>query len=362
VSKNIGWAVHKGPAFCSHLPSCRRPQTSDEDTCVLKAPEAATPVLPPPPVRTMAAPLVGRRVTISNLQARPELNGTGGLALSFDDAKGRYNVKLDSTGGMTALKPANLAAADGAGGPSVGGANSGGFPFGGRMPSGTAALPALLARLFGAMGGVGDALPGGLTPRSLCTGAIAAFFVLPRALGLSVTQSLMLVGLGGFLAVSLNGESNAEGIKGRLKGVVGSVRSAVGRVSGRPISEAQAALFLVAALVLVWKYALAPSFGSGDGEPGGRGADSRGYGAYSKGYNDGRKSLPFDPITDSHSEPQQQKSSWGISSLFSLMMAGSMLMQMAGRPPSFETLIANLKHANPMQLVMLFSVFSNLFF
>ena len=56
--------------------------------------------------------LVGRRVTINGLASKPELNGTHGLAISFDDAKGRYNVKLDATGSLMALKPTALAAAD----------------------------------------------------------------------------------------------------------------------------------------------------------------------------------------------------------------------------------------------------------
>ena len=51
----------------------------------------------------MAAPLVGRRITIEGLASKPELNGTGGVAVSFDDAKGRYNVKLDSNGAVMAL-------------------------------------------------------------------------------------------------------------------------------------------------------------------------------------------------------------------------------------------------------------------
>ena len=41
----------------------------------------------------MAAPLVGQRVVIDGLSSKPELNGTKGTAASFDEAKGRYNVK-----------------------------------------------------------------------------------------------------------------------------------------------------------------------------------------------------------------------------------------------------------------------------
>ena len=48
---------------------------------------------------------------IDGLASRPELNGTEGLAVAFDEAKGRYNVKLDADGGMMALKPTVLVVA-----------------------------------------------------------------------------------------------------------------------------------------------------------------------------------------------------------------------------------------------------------
>ena len=52
--------------------------------------------------------LVGQRVVIDGLVAKPEHNGTQGAALSFDPTSGRYNVQLDSTGTILALKPQNL--------------------------------------------------------------------------------------------------------------------------------------------------------------------------------------------------------------------------------------------------------------
>ena len=52
--------------------------------------------------------LVGQRVVIDGLVAKPEHNGTQGAALSFDPVSGRYNVQLDSTGTILALKPQNL--------------------------------------------------------------------------------------------------------------------------------------------------------------------------------------------------------------------------------------------------------------
>ena len=50
---------------------------------------------------------VGKRVIVEGLASKPELNGSKGIATAFDDAKGRYNVWLDS-GAQMALKPANV--------------------------------------------------------------------------------------------------------------------------------------------------------------------------------------------------------------------------------------------------------------
>jgi len=51
-------------------------------------------------------PLLGSRVVIKGLVAKPELNGRTGTAVSFDDDKGRYSVELDDTSFM--IKPCNL--------------------------------------------------------------------------------------------------------------------------------------------------------------------------------------------------------------------------------------------------------------
>ena len=42
-------------------------------------------------------PLVGKRVVINGLVAKPELNGRTGTVVSFDDDKARYSVELDDT-------------------------------------------------------------------------------------------------------------------------------------------------------------------------------------------------------------------------------------------------------------------------
>ena len=59
---------------------------------------------------TSSTMFIGRRVCITNLEARPELNGQHGLAVAFDDSKGRYNVKLERDGSFVSLKPTSLMA------------------------------------------------------------------------------------------------------------------------------------------------------------------------------------------------------------------------------------------------------------
>ena len=63
----------------------------------------------------MSGPYVGKRVRIHGLQSRPELNGSVGLAASYDDARNRYNVQVQSNVGADptqvisiALQPKNL--------------------------------------------------------------------------------------------------------------------------------------------------------------------------------------------------------------------------------------------------------------
>jgi hypothetical protein len=56
------------------------------------------------------APLLGKRVVVSGIRAKPELNGRIGFAGSFDDAAGRYVVSLEDGRGSFKVKPDNLAA------------------------------------------------------------------------------------------------------------------------------------------------------------------------------------------------------------------------------------------------------------
>ena len=76
------------------------------------------PVTPPVGIREHVPTLVRKRVRIDGLVARPALNGTYGLAISFDAQSGRYGVRLEVDGTRVALRPDNLTRADGWIGPS----------------------------------------------------------------------------------------------------------------------------------------------------------------------------------------------------------------------------------------------------
>ena len=319
----------------------------------------------------MAAPLIGRRVKIDGLASKPELNGTEGLAVSFDDGKGRYNCKLDATGGMMALKPANLTAADGGAGAGGGGMpGMGGMPgFGGGMPGGMGGMPGmggggmaamlapLLAKLFGAGGA--PQLPGGLSPQQLGIGLMLIVFVLPRMLGIGMMPLLLLGGAGGFVYVNAKDGQGPRGMLAAGKRVVHNVGEQIGRATGRPVSDAQALMLLAAGIFLLYRsgwLSLSSSSATDDGE-------APGYAAYSKGYQDGQAGRRFDPISDPDTgSGRSSSSSWGIGSILNLVMVGSMLMQMAGSPPSVQNLMANAKHMNPMQMIILVQVLSGLFF
>ena len=56
-------------------------------------------------------PLLGRRVVMDGLLGKPELNGRTGMAVSFDDDKGRYSVEVSGTSSSLMIKPSNLSPA-----------------------------------------------------------------------------------------------------------------------------------------------------------------------------------------------------------------------------------------------------------
>ena len=58
--------------------------------------------------RKQETPLLGSRVVINGLVAKPELNGRTGTAVRFDDDKRRYSVELDGISSSVMIKPCNL--------------------------------------------------------------------------------------------------------------------------------------------------------------------------------------------------------------------------------------------------------------
>jgi hypothetical protein len=76
------------------------PLKAEEEPAVVKVKAANL-----KPEETLEA---GRKVTIQGLVSKAELNGCKGVVESFDKTKGRYNVKVDSTGQVLALKISNL--------------------------------------------------------------------------------------------------------------------------------------------------------------------------------------------------------------------------------------------------------------
>ena len=85
------------------MPSLVSASESDEYS---PSPPASRPAAPNPPAASQPA-LAGKRVVINNLSAAAaQHNGRSGLAESFNQATGRYNVKIDTVAGDEA--PADL--------------------------------------------------------------------------------------------------------------------------------------------------------------------------------------------------------------------------------------------------------------
>ena len=75
----------------------------------------------------------------------------------------------------------------------------------------------------------------------------------------------------------------------------------------------------------------------------------------------------FDPISDALDSSQAAPpSKWGLGTLLSLGMLGSMVWQMGGggtgQPWSPQSLVANLKNQSPIHLLMMFNMLSGLLF
>ena len=83
---------------------------------------------------------------------------------------------------------------------------------------------------------------------------------------------------------------------------------------------------------------------------------------YTKGYQDGQKGRPFDPIVDEGGgSASSGGGGFGLGSMLNLMIVGPMLYRMGGQPWSPQTFVASLK-ANPINAIMLLSMVSNWIF
>ena len=155
---------------------------------------------------------------IDGLASRPELNRKVGTAESFNDATGRYNVRVD--GSVIALRPSNIQAiAQGAhGGPS--------WSSGASMP----------------------ALPRGIEPKHA---ALAFAACLVFLFGFSFLNAALLAGLG---LLAHKAHQSEGGLRGALGQATGRVAYGVQRATGHAVSPAQAGFILVSVLGLVWFY------------------------------------------------------------------------------------------------------------
>ena len=240
----------------------------------------------------------------------------------------------------------------------------GGIPgMGGGMPGmgggGLAAMLAQLMQQFNSGGGGGmPQLPFGLTPQQLGMGAVVLFFAM-RTAGLGLMQVLAIGGVGLGAAKAAQGGKGAE--------LLGRASGALGRVTGRPVTNLQAGVVL-AALAFFGLRSLGVFSSVSQGVGGGGGASSS-YAAYTKGYQDARADRPFDPISDVSSGGGHGSdggggdggSGFGIGKMLNLAMCGSMLYRLGGQPWSPANFAANLKQQNPLNLIMMFSMVSSIF-
>ena len=303
--------------------------------------------------KRMSAPLVGKRVVVNGLSSKPELNGRGGTAISFDDGKGRYSVRLDS-GETLALKPNNLQQqGDGGAGGGGGGAGMGGMPD--------------FSSMFGGAGGMPQ-MPAGMPPLPTGT-ALHVIVGVPLlckiGLGLSVMSSA-IVALILYQLWSICGNSFAAagggvaGIKASYSSVIATLRSNLEATMGRAISNTQAtALLVLCACLLV--YCLLPGKPLVSGMS--NSAEATLLDPYQQGYEDALAGRPraYGEGAWAHcSAPGGAASTggdtggggWGMSKLLYLGIMGQRIFQMGGSPWSPQNVVQNIQ-ANPVQGLMI---------
>ncbi|KAL1529539.1 hypothetical protein AB1Y20_000484 [Prymnesium parvum] len=309
----------------------------------------------------MGNPLTGRRVVVEGIVNKVELNGKQGVALSFDDSKGRYNVRLDS-GEISALKPANLRAVPESDS-SSGFSGAGGMPGMGGMSGmagmgGMGSLFSLLSRML-QQGGAGGMR--GLTPQQLGMGALAVFMLL-RMSGINLLSlpGMILAGAGAFVYQQHRSGGGTRSMLTSARSAAKSFGTFLSGVTGFPVSETQAFVIIASLIFLCYRYLL-----SDGGVP--SSAASERYEAYTKGFQDGSSGAKFDPIRDIPDDGKYASANsegFGLSKMMSIVMVGSMIYQLGGGGSatswSFQNVLANARNMNPLNLMIVLNMLSGL--
>ena len=238
----------------------------------------------------MAAPLCGKQVVIDGLASRPELNGKVGTAESFNDATGRYNVRVD--GSVIALRPSSIQAA----------------AHGSQSWGSGASMPAL---------------PRGIEPKHAAL-ALAAGLVL--LFGFSLLNAALIAGL---CLLAHRAHRSEGGLRGALGQATGRVAYGVQRATGHAVSPTQAGFILVSVVGLIWFYWLGGNeavlgLRSSPSPPRGRRASEssysrgheRGYDRYDDGYGSGYGGGGF--------------GGWDMSYMIGVAMLGAFVWQLGG--------------------------------
>jgi len=182
-------------------------------------------------------PLLGHVVRIQGLSGRPELNGSLGLAESFNSTTSRYLVRLHARTEIVALRPLNLVLAAGA--------------------SSTEQASAAPSQRWSSRFHM-PSLPGGVTPEHIAVASAAALVML---LKVSVLNAILLSGLG---YMCFSAAQREGGLTGTLKRVTSGAAKVIHRATGTAVTPAQAGFLIVGVLFLIWYYWVGgmDSFGS----------------------------------------------------------------------------------------------------
>ena len=281
----------------------------------------------------MVAPLIGKRVLISGLRGRPELNEKYGRAESFNDATNRYNVRIDVSNETIALKPANLHSA---------------------ASSSTDASSAAGRGMAGV----------GLRSVEPKTVAGVIFLALTYLLGFSMLNAGLLSGLGYVLFLQCRQHGVIKG--GRELARRGA--DAVHRITGMRMTPAQAAFILVSVAGLISYYWLwpAPPPPEASNHQFNRHRETAASSSYGSSSRQRSRGAGYDASEyESYSSGGGFfGSGWDLSLMISAGMLGSMVWRMGGGPAggwSLDQFWHKLKNMDMFQMMMLLNLAQSVF-